>query len=485
MFSRPIIATVIMILWVIALDGAILRTNNDDTNRLELPTSPTTNNSSNKTQKHKKEELSIACRFKGPSLKASVFVTIFVLIFLVGFFANFIALTVIIISKPLRTMPTNLFLAALTVSDIGAIVFIIPIRLDTYYHSGNFCFTMDVCRMFNIADSLFHVASMSHIFLIAVERFVAVNNPFFYQRFISIKTTFICIISTWTYALTWACLSLFDWEHPMNSSSFIMERPSKRLCLINNRPFYHVSYFTVYIVPLVIMGLLYLCILRIALKQARVIKSLSIVFKQDGDGGAKAINQQKEVRATKTLAIIYGSFLICWLPVTIISITSKYYPNEFRNFRLKQPVLFEFIFSTFVKVLPALNSTLNPFLYIVFNKKFQHELKKLYKVYGRPTPSPSSISRLFGVDGCSDTTNGPSSKMHRKTTFLEISQEQQHSEYKKEIYLKPSLVKYVKNKDTQKENHDCNQNDCGMVSIDQNNEHAKFENEEKMKTSGN
>lgn len=444
-------------------------TSDNNTNNLKL-SATTTNDSSNKTVQHNKQEVpSTACLFEEPSLKSFIFVVIFILIFLVGFCGNCIAFVVILISKPLRAIPSNLFLAALTLSDIGAITFIIPVRLDAYFHSGNFCFTKDVCRMFNITDSLFHVASMSHLYLIAVERFVAVCNPFFYQRCVSTKTTLVCIISTWIYAVVWACLSLFDWENPMNSSTYILEKPIKRLCLINNKPFYHVSYFTVYIIPLMIMGLLYLSILRIALKQARVIKSLSVVCKQNDDNESerKSRKQQKEVRATKTLAIIYGSFVICWLPVSIISITAKYYPNKYINFRLKQPVLFEIIFSTFVKVLPTLNSALNPFLYIMFNKKFQHELNKLYNAYGRPTPSPSSLSRLVGAGVGSDTTINPST-IGRKATFLEINQYNEDSNYKHARYLRPSIVKYEKNKDggpIENDNNDGNQHDSEVVSI--------------------
>ena len=465
MISKSIIEMIITIIWIFALtkniDGVNPTTKNDN-NVLQLRTS-TTNNSTNTIQQLKQENYSNACQFNKPSLKSSFFVAIFITILVVGFCGNCTALIVILVSKPLRRMSSNLFLTALTVSDIGAIVFIIPIRLDAYFRSGNFCFTLDVCRMFNFVDSLFHVASISHLFLIAVERFVAVSSPFFYQRFVSLKTTLACIIFTWIYALTWACLSLFDWEHPNSPSTHILERPTKRLCLINNRLFYYVSYFTVYIIPLIIMGLLYLCILRIALRQARSIKSLSVVCKQNntGSSGGGSNKQQKEVSATKTLAIIYGSFLICWLPVTIISITAKSYPTEYRSFRLEQPILFEIIFSTFVKVLPALNSALNPFLYIMFNKTFKHELKKLYN---RPTPSPLSLSQLVGASGGSDISIRPST-ITRNTNFLEISNHNQDLDYKQERYLKPSIVKYEKNKETSMGNNNYAQRDCDTVLI--------------------
>jgi len=363
---------------------------------------------SNKTLSH--DGRSGLCAQRDTTFKSKIFIFVLVTIFVVGLGGNMIAIAVITLSKRLRASTTNSFVAALALCDVGAILFLIPIRLDTLFHGRSFCFDEHVCQMFIFTDMWFHICSISHLFLIAIERFVAVNYPFFYQRVVSRAITWVTIASTWIYALVWAFLSLFNWERPSKFTVFIYEANGKHFCLINNRVYVSVTYIVVYIIPLAAMGVLYTSILRVALKQARVIESLSINNNQK-NGGKK---QRKEVRATKTLAIIYGAFTVCWLPVAIISITSRWFPDSYRRFRAENPILSEIVFSLFIEVLPTLNSCLNPFLYILLNGKFRQEIKSLYYKL-RNIPPPMSMD--------SDSSIGHSTAISRANKYLGGSRE--------------------------------------------------------------
>ena len=347
-----------------------------------------------------------ACRYQKPRTKNLIFIILLLLIFVIGMCGNCVAMAVIIMSNRLRAIPTNMCVAALALSDVGAIVFIIPIRIHGLFYGRNFCFGIVVCHMFTFADTLFHTASISHLFLIAVERFVAVSSPFVYQRLVSKRAVWACIAATWAYSAVWACFALFDLEHSQHSSK-IVERPGRRFCVTHNTIFYNVVFFAVYLIPLFVIGVLYTCILRIALKQARIINSLSVVRhkpeEEDAvigriEGKRDTIRKRKsEVKATKTLAVIYGAFTVCWLPLALITITSKWFPRSYKQIRLGEPVIFEVFFVTFVDVLPALNSCLNPFIYIILNRKFRFEVKLLYHKYQRQNMSPVTLATSTGA----------------------------------------------------------------------------------------
>ncbi|GMS79920.1 hypothetical protein PENTCL1PPCAC_2095 [Pristionchus entomophagus] len=85
-------------------------------------------------------------------------------------------------------------------------------------------------------------------------------------------------------------------------------------------------------------------------------------------------NQRKEKRATKTLGIVVGIFLICWVPFFILNIISAVLVL------MKKPQMdFElFFYSTW---LGYMNSFMNPIIYTIFNTEFRRAFKSI--IFGR------------------------------------------------------------------------------------------------------
>lgn len=78
-------------------------------------------------------------------------------------------------------------------------------------------------------------------------------------------------------------------------------------------------------------------------------------------------DSKRERKAAKTLAIITGAFVICWLPFFIMAILlsacSSYEFNEY--------VIAFFLW------LGYFNSTLNPIIYTIFSPEFRHAFKRI------------------------------------------------------------------------------------------------------------
>ena len=318
------------------------------------------------------------CRTTTKSIRFQLYVAILIFVFVVGLLGNLIAVTVIMLSRSLRRQWTNIFVASLNLCDIGVILCIIPVRIDGYLYDTEFCFDIHTCRFFNTADILLYTSSISHLFVMAIERFIAVRVPFLYQRIFNRSLTIKIIAATWCYSIAWTVASTFSWDSlpSFKSSALITEEyMSRRKCVVNNKSFFISVYMVVYIVPLGVMAVLYSLILNTALKQQKMISSLAPSYLRQDDQVTQ--KRKQEVSASKTVAVIYGAFTICLLPLAVIGILLQVcYPCLLR-FQTEYPTLADAIFTTFLVVLPAIHSCVNPFIYIIFHRRFRKALKAL------------------------------------------------------------------------------------------------------------
>ena len=316
------------------------------------------------------------CQSHNDTVLSRVIFSILIVVFIVGFLVNTLAVTVILASRSLRRQWTNLFVASLNICDIGVILFVVPLRIDNVLHDG-FCFDIHVCRLFNIADSIFHSCSISHLFVMAIERFIAVRLPFVYQRYFNHNTTIKIICATWLYSIGWGVAGSLKWN-PQNgaiqSSSFIDEN-FKRTCLVDNTYGMMAIVFVIYIIPLIIMAVLYALILKTALEQQKLISSLAPSYLRQDDHATQ--KRKQEVSASKTVAVIYGAFALCWLPNFIIIIIVQLCQECITPFQQAHPDLALVTFTIFIVLLPAIHSCLNPFIYIIFHRRFRKAFKIL------------------------------------------------------------------------------------------------------------
>ncbi|EEZ99333.1 tyramine/octopamine receptor isoform X1 [Tribolium castaneum] len=79
------------------------------------------------------------------------------------------------------------------------------------------------------------------------------------------------------------------------------------------------------------------------------------------------ISLSKERRAARTLGIIMGVFVVCWLPFFLMYVTIPFCPSCCPSKRLKN----------FITWLGYINSVLNPIIYTIFNLDFRRAFRKL------------------------------------------------------------------------------------------------------------
>ncbi|XP_077869823.1 putative G-protein coupled receptor No9 [Saccoglossus kowalevskii] len=97
----------------------------------------------------------------------------------------------------------------------------------------------------------------------------------------------------------------------------------------------------------------------------------------------------KETRAAKTLAIIVGVFILCWMPFFTVYLIGAFCPN------CTPTVVFKIFFWA-----GYCNSAINPFIYARFSKDFRHAFKYILGCCSKGMLGKSS---MVSVSRCSNT----------------------------------------------------------------------------------
>jgi 5-hydroxytryptamine receptor 1 len=134
-------------------------------------------------------------------------------------------------------------------------------------------------------------------------------------------------------------------------------------------------------------------------KLTRRITSVAVAAVAAAGGGNRRRNMEskRERKAAKTLAIITGAFVVCWLPFFVIALLMPvcqwphcYYDDNMVSFFLW---------------LGYFNSTLNPILYTIFSPEFRNAFQKLLRMKSsRPRSSQPMATALSHSGGGGRTT---------------------------------------------------------------------------------
>jgi len=102
------------------------------------------------------------------------------------------------------------------------------------------------------------------------------------------------------------------------------------------------------------------------------IKILIIIWTQERRAKER-LEQKRERKAARTLAVITGSFVCCWLPFFIVALVRPFCADRC----LDLPPLAQSV----IDWLGYFNSLLNPIIYTVFNPDFRSAFRKI--LYGK------------------------------------------------------------------------------------------------------
>ncbi|XP_028315348.1 D(1) dopamine receptor-like [Gouania willdenowi] len=295
--------------------------------------------------------------------------------------------------RHLRSKVTNFFVISLAVSDLLVAILVMPWKAVTeiagFWPFGSFC---DTWVAFDIMCS---TASILNLCIISLDRYWAISSPFRYERKMTPRVACVMISVAWTLSVLISFIPVqLNW-HKAYVNSYISHTGST-VSVESNSTFYHsqencdsslnrtyaisTSLISFYI-PVAIMVATYTQIYRIAHRQIRRISALeraaeSAKIRHDSMGRGSSIVEsessfkmtfKRETKVLKTLSVIMGVFVCCWLPFFILNCMVPF--CEQSSGKEAFPCISPTTFDVFVWFGWA-NSSLNPIIY-AFNADFR------------------------------------------------------------------------------------------------------------------
>ncbi|XP_061552048.1 5-hydroxytryptamine receptor 1D [Phycodurus eques] len=325
--------------------------------------------------------------------------------------SNAFVIATIFLTRKLHT-PANFLIGSLAVTDLLVSILVMPISI-VYTVSKTWSLGQIVCDIWLSSDITFCTASILHLCVIALDRYWAITDALEYSKRRTMRRAGIMVGVVWVIAISISMPPLF-WRQAKAHEELTE-------CLVNTDQISYTLYstFGAFYVPTVLLVILYGRIYIAA--RSRIFKmptssgkrfttaqliqtsagsslcSLNSSSNQEGHlqeghvhsgtGSSplftnsvkvkladnvlerKRLCAARERKATKTLGIILGAFIVCWLPFFVGTLVTAICKECWFH-----PVLFD-VFTW----LGYLNSLINPVIYTVFNDEFKQAFQKLMK----------------------------------------------------------------------------------------------------------
>ncbi|XP_063078638.1 trace amine-associated receptor 13c-like [Engraulis encrasicolus] len=220
-------------------------------------------------------------------------------------------------------------------------------------------FGVSVCAFLNFFAFQLTCASVQNVVLIAVDRYLALSNPFMYTKRVTVRLAVVLSLANWAgssagnFALLY-CNGFFTTS---------LKQCPHQCPVIISKAWTWAAFLMTFVFPCSIMFVLYVKIFAIARKHARAIRAANA---QGNAAWVKNDNVPKrsERKAAKALGILVFVFLSCVVPYFIASLLADYIHSDVVTTVLN-----------FLSLVLYLNSLCNPVIYALFYPWFQKSMK--------------------------------------------------------------------------------------------------------------
>ncbi|KAK2882264.1 alpha-1A adrenergic receptor-like [Channa argus] len=298
----------------------------------------------------------------------------FIMFAIVG---NILVILSVVCNRHLRT-PTNYFIINLAIADLLLGTTVLPVSA-TQEVLNSWVFGRIFCDIWAALDVLCCTASIMSLCVISIDRYIGVRYPLQYPMIVTEKRALLAMLGVWILSFVISIGPLLGWKQPPSQDD--------TKCQINEEPFYTLfSSFGSFYIPLAVILAMY-CRVYIVAKRTTKNLEAGVMKEHQQDSNELTLrihcrNQQihdmcpsagrsslsvkllkfsREKKAAKTLGMVVGMFIFCWLPFFLVlpigSFNSSLHPPE---------ICFKVVFW-----LGYFNSCLNPIIYPCYSREFK------------------------------------------------------------------------------------------------------------------
>ncbi|XP_077402799.1 alpha-1A adrenergic receptor-like [Vanacampus margaritifer] len=349
---------------------------------------PASSNATGNRSKHAPPDLSRA-------VPVGMLLASFIAFAIVG---NLLVILSVVCNRHLRT-PTNYFIINLAIADLLLSTTVLPVSA-TLEILDYWVFGRIFCDIWAAVDVLCCTASIMSLCVISIDRYIGVRYPLQYPVIVTEKRALLAMLGVWILAIVISIGPLLGWKQPPSQDD--------TECLITDEQFYALfSSLGSFYIPLAIILAMYCRVYVVAKRTTKNLEAGVMKERQQdsneltlrihcrnqqiqdlcatsktgrgGGGGTssagrstltvKLLKFSREKKAAKTLGVVVGMFILCWLPFFLTLPISSFNKN------LHLP-------KTFFKVifwLGYFNSCLNPIIYPCYSREFKQAFIRILR----------------------------------------------------------------------------------------------------------
>lgn len=258
----------------------------------------------------------------------------FILFAIVG---NILVILSVACNRHLRT-PTNYFIVNLAIADLLLSCTVLPFSA-TLEVLGYWVLGRIFCDIWAAVDVLCCTASILSLCAISIDRYIGVRYSLQYPTLVTRRKAILALLGVWVLSTVISIGPLLGWKEPAPKDD--------KECKVTEEPFYALfSSLGSFYIPLAVILVMYCRVYIVAKRttknlEAGVMKEMSNSkeltlrihsknFHEDALSSTKAKGHNprssiavklfkfsREKKAAKTLGIVVGMFILCWLPFFI------------------------------------------------------------------------------------------------------------------------------------------------------------------------
>ena len=257
-------------------------------------------------------------------------------------FGNALVILSVLCNRQLQTA-TNLFISNLAVADLLLSICVLPFSA-TLEVLGCWPFGRPFCDMWAALDVLCCSASILSLCAIAVDRYIGVRHSLQYRSLVTRRRATVVQACVWTVCMALSVPPLLGWKEA--------RPPDTKICTVTQEPGYALfSSMLSFYLPLGVVLVVYAQVYVVARRTTRCLERgvkrerqqqggkaevvlrihrRGAVLGEDISGGARKMHARvlqrftREKKAAKTLAMVVGVFVLCWLPFFIVLPLGRY-----------------------------------------------------------------------------------------------------------------------------------------------------------------